>query len=102
MWAEQGDEISLEYAGTNALKGDLVRYEIFGTESCVPMFSFCDTGKKKLDLWCRYGKQTITGMIKDGMSALSRYYLNNFHDGIRQASSFMFIILSIPLSIPSV
>lgn len=25
VWAEQGDEISLEYAGTNALKGDLVR-----------------------------------------------------------------------------
>ncbi|PNY13658.1 phosphatidylinositide phosphatase SAC1-like protein, partial [Trifolium pratense] len=57
LWAEQGDEISLEYAGTNALKGDLVRY----------------------------GKKTLTGIIKDGMSALSRYYLNNFHDGIRQA-----------------
>ncbi|QCE11941.1 inositol-1 [Vigna unguiculata] len=57
LWAEQGDEISLEYAGTHALKGDLVRY----------------------------GKQTMTGMIKDGVSALSRYYLNNFHDGIRQA-----------------
>ncbi|XP_045798204.1 phosphoinositide phosphatase SAC8-like isoform X4 [Trifolium pratense] len=56
LWAEQGDEISLEYAGTNALKGDLVRY----------------------------GKKTLTGIIKDGMSALSRYYLNNFHDGIRQ------------------
>ncbi|OMO97585.1 hypothetical protein COLO4_14511 [Corchorus olitorius] len=56
LWAEQGDEISLEYAGTHALKGDLVRY----------------------------GKQTVAGIIKDGMSALSRYYLNNFHDGIRQ------------------
>lgn len=56
MWAEQGDEISLEYAGTYALKGDLVRY----------------------------GKQTLGGLIKDGMSAISRYYLNNFHDGIRQ------------------
>ncbi|RZB52880.1 Phosphoinositide phosphatase SAC8 [Glycine soja] len=57
VWAEQGDEISLEYARTHALKGDLVRY----------------------------GKQTITRMIKDGVSALSRYYLNNFQDGIRQA-----------------
>ncbi|XP_062166723.1 phosphoinositide phosphatase SAC8 [Alnus glutinosa] len=56
LWAEQGDEISLEYAGTHALKGDLVRY----------------------------GKQTFAGLIKDGMSALSRYYLNNFHDGVRQ------------------
>ncbi|KAK3406844.1 hypothetical protein EUGRSUZ_K02976 [Eucalyptus grandis] len=56
LWAEQGDDISLEYAGTHALKGDLVRY----------------------------GRQTLAGAIKDGMSALSRYYLNNFHDGIRQ------------------
>ncbi|XP_048138005.1 phosphoinositide phosphatase SAC8 isoform X4 [Rhodamnia argentea] len=57
LWAEQGDDISLEYAGTHALKGDLVRY----------------------------GRQTLAGTIRDGMSALSRYYLNNFHDGIRQA-----------------
>ncbi|KAF5199854.1 Phosphoinositide phosphatase sac8 [Thalictrum thalictroides] len=56
LWAEHGDEISLEYAGTGALKGDLVRF----------------------------GRQTLSGLIKDGMSALSRYYLNNFHDGIRQ------------------
>ncbi|CAN1277059.1 Phosphoinositide phosphatase SAC8 [Linum perenne] len=56
LWAEQGDEISLGYAGTHALKGDLVRY----------------------------GKQTFGGMIRDGMSALSRYYLNNFQDGVRQ------------------
>ncbi|XP_065852849.1 phosphoinositide phosphatase SAC8 isoform X2 [Euphorbia lathyris] len=56
LWAEQGDEISLEYAGTHALKGDLVRY----------------------------GKQTFGGIIKDGISAVSRYYLNNFQDGIRQ------------------
>ncbi|XP_038905244.1 phosphoinositide phosphatase SAC8 isoform X2 [Benincasa hispida] len=56
LWAEQGDEISLQYAGTHALKGDLVRY----------------------------GKQTFSGVIKDGMSAITRYYLNNFHDGVRQ------------------
>lgn len=56
LWADQGDEISLEYSGTLALKGDLVRF----------------------------GRQTLSGLIKDGMSALSRYYRNNFHDGIRQ------------------
>lgn len=56
LWLDQGDEISLEYSGTHALKGDLVRY----------------------------GKQTMVGLIKDGMSALSRYYLNNFQDGLRQ------------------
>jgi len=56
LWIEHGDELSLEYAGSYALKGDLVRY----------------------------GRQTLPGLIKDGMSALSRYYLNNFHDGVRQ------------------
>lgn len=56
LWVDHGDEISLEYAGTHALKGDLVRY----------------------------GRQTISGLIKDGMSSLARYYLNNFQDGIRQ------------------
>lgn len=35
---------------------------------------------------CRYGKQTFSGVIKDGMSAITRYYLNNFHDGVRQVS----------------
>ncbi|XP_060176403.1 phosphoinositide phosphatase SAC8 isoform X2 [Lycium barbarum] len=56
MWVEQGDEISLEYSGTHALKRDLVKY----------------------------GKQTMTGLIQDGMSAISRYFLNNFQDGLRQ------------------
>ncbi|KAF9665218.1 hypothetical protein SADUNF_Sadunf16G0099700 [Salix dunnii] len=64
LWAEQGDEVSLEYAGTHALKGDLVRY----------------------------GRQTIGGIIKDGMSALSRYYLNNFQDGVRQASCLLYLL----------
>ncbi|KAK8960223.1 Phosphoinositide phosphatase SAC8 [Platanthera guangdongensis] len=56
LWAVHGDEISLEYAGTHALKGDLVRY----------------------------GRQTVAGLIQDGITALSRYYLNNFQDGLRQ------------------
>ncbi|KAK1321287.1 Phosphoinositide phosphatase SAC8 [Acorus calamus] len=56
VWVDHGDEISLEYSGTHALKRDLVRF----------------------------GRQTMSGLIKDGMSALSRYYLNNFQDGIRQ------------------
>ncbi|XP_043726172.1 phosphoinositide phosphatase SAC8 isoform X1 [Telopea speciosissima] len=56
IWVEQGDEISLEYSGTHAMKSDFVRF----------------------------GRQTLLGLIKDGMTGLSRYYLNNFHDGIRQ------------------
>ncbi|KAK6245085.1 hypothetical protein QUC31_011494 [Theobroma cacao] len=70
LWAEQGDEISLEYAGTHALKGDLVRF----------------------------GKQTVAGLLKDGMSALSRYYLNNFHDGIRQACCLFSLNFFLPIN----
>lgn len=56
LWVNLGDEISLEYTGTHALKRDLVRH----------------------------GKQTLGGLISDGVSAISRYYLNNFQDGVRQ------------------
>ncbi|KAK4416886.1 Phosphoinositide phosphatase SAC6, partial [Sesamum alatum] len=56
LWANHGDDISIQYAGTPALKGDFVRL----------------------------GKRTIQGMLKDGWSAIMRYYLNNFYDGTKQ------------------
>ncbi|KAJ8647170.1 hypothetical protein MRB53_000193 [Persea americana] len=56
LWANHGDDISLQYAGTPALKRDLVRY----------------------------GKQTVPGILMDGWNAMSRYYLNNFCDGTKQ------------------
>ncbi|XP_057530364.1 phosphoinositide phosphatase SAC6-like isoform X3 [Amaranthus tricolor] len=56
LWANHGDDVSIQYSGTPALKGDFVR--------------------------C--GKRTIEGILKDGFNALARYYLNNFCDGTRQ------------------
>eukprot|EP00249_Psilotum_nudum_P015656 c25451_g1_i1 orf=164-1942(+) len=56
LWADHGDNISIQYSGTGALKGDYVRY----------------------------GKRTINGFLKDGYNALARYYYNNLHDGRRQ------------------
>lgn len=56
LWANHGDEISIQYSGTPALKGDFVRY----------------------------GQRTVYGFLKDGYSALTRYYLNNFCDGTKQ------------------
>ena len=54
MWAEQGDEISLEYAGTHALKGDLVRYGTFGSESpvlpCFPSVTLIHPGNN-VQIW---------------------------------------------------
>ncbi|XP_059623332.1 phosphoinositide phosphatase SAC6-like [Cornus florida] len=56
LWANHGDEISIQYSGTPALKGDFVR--------------------------C--GQRTMQGILNDGRNALARYYLNNFCDGTKQ------------------
>ncbi|KMZ76273.1 Phosphoinositide phosphatase SAC6 [Zostera marina] len=56
LWANHGDDISIQYSGTPALKGDFVRY----------------------------GKRTFQGIVNDGCNAMGRYYFNNFADGQRQ------------------
>ncbi|CAA7057000.1 unnamed protein product [Microthlaspi erraticum] len=56
LWANHGDDISIQYSGTPALKGDFVRY----------------------------GQRTVQGVLNDGWNALARYYLNNFADGTKQ------------------
>ncbi|TRY69034.1 hypothetical protein TCAL_01419 [Tigriopus californicus] len=58
IWANNGDVISRQYAGTNALKSDFTRT----------------------------GERNISGMMKDGMNSASRYYLNQFRDAYRQAT----------------
>ncbi|OWA53913.1 Phosphatidylinositide phosphatase SAC2 [Hypsibius exemplaris] len=58
MWANNGDVISRQYAGTSALKGDITR-----------------TGERKL-----------AGLMKDGYTSANRYYLNQFKDAYRQAA----------------
>ncbi|KAH8360019.1 hypothetical protein KR093_010212 [Drosophila rubida] len=56
LWANNGDIISRQYAGTNALKGDYTR-----------------TGERK-----------ISGMMKDGMNSANRYFIQKFADSFRQ------------------
>ncbi|PNX96921.1 phosphatidylinositide phosphatase SAC1-like protein, partial [Trifolium pratense] len=56
VWANHGDDISIQYSGTPALKGDFTRF----------------------------GHRTIQGIVNDGFNALQRYYLNNFADGTKQ------------------
>jgi hypothetical protein len=58
MWADNGDLLSKQYAGTGALKSDFTRT----------------------------GKRSLYGMTKDGINSLHRYYLNNFQDGFRQVN----------------
>uniref|UniRef100_A0A2P2I941 Phosphatidylinositide phosphatase SAC2-like n=1 Tax=Hirondellea gigas TaxID=1518452 RepID=A0A2P2I941_9CRUS len=58
MWANNGDALSRQYAGTQALKGDFTR-----------------TGERKL-----------SSLMKDGMNSANRYYMNRFRDAYRQAT----------------
>ena len=55
LWANNGDALSRQYAGTNALKGDFTRT----------------------------GERNLSGLMKDGMNSASRYYLNQFRDAYR-------------------
>ncbi|XP_055614835.1 phosphatidylinositide phosphatase SAC2 isoform X2 [Toxorhynchites rutilus septentrionalis] len=57
LWANNGDIISRQYAGTNALKGDYTR-----------------TGERK-----------ISGIMKDGMNSANRYFIQHFADSFRQS-----------------
>ncbi|KAG3101235.1 hypothetical protein PI125_g14516 [Phytophthora idaei] len=57
-WADNADYVSRMYAGTGALKTDFTRT----------------------------GRRTIAGTLQDGVNSVTRYYLNNFSDGIRQDS----------------
>ena len=34
----------------------------------------------------RTGKRTVWGLLKDGVNATYRYYINNFYDGFRQVA----------------
>ena len=56
LWANHGDDISRQYAGTGALKSGFTRT----------------------------GKRTYGGLVDDGVKSLTRYYLNNFCDGRKQ------------------
>eukprot|EP00118_Oscarella_pearsei_P022903 m.268483 g.268483 ORF g.268483 m.268483 type:complete len:347 (+) comp40530_c0_seq1:1643-2683(+) len=56
MWANNGDAISRQYAGTDALKGD----------------------------YTRTGERGFAGLVKDGVKSANRFYVNLFRDKYRQ------------------
>lgn len=56
LWADHGDSVSREYAGTGALKSGFTRT----------------------------GRRTLDGFLDDGIKSVMRYYLNNFEDGRKQ------------------
>ncbi|KAG1660814.1 hypothetical protein FOA52_010239 [Chlamydomonas sp. UWO 241] len=56
LWADHGDAVSTQYAGTGAMKS----------------------------MYTRTGKRTMGGIVDDGYKAVARFYLNNFQDGKKQ------------------
>lgn len=56
VWADNADAVSKTYSGTGALKTDFTRT----------------------------GERTRAGMLQDGKNSITRYFKNNFLDGIRQ------------------
>lgn len=67
-WADNADYVSKMYAGTGALKTDFTRT----------------------------GKRTVSGAIQDGVNSVTRYYLNNFSDGIRQDAYDLLVANFVP------
>lgn len=63
IWADNADALSIQYAGTPALKTDFTRT----------------------------GQRTHTGMLKDGFNSLTRYVSNNYLDGYRQDAIGLFL-----------
>jgi len=63
IWADNADFVSLEYAGTGALKTD----------------------------YTRTGQRSTRGLLQDGYNSALRYILNNFYDGHRQDAIDVFL-----------
>jgi hypothetical protein len=63
VWADNGDILSKQYAGTGALKSDFTRT----------------------------GQRTVYGAMRDGVNSLYRYLINNFYDGSKQVSRFVYL-----------
>ncbi|XP_064641068.1 phosphatidylinositol-3-phosphatase SAC1-like [Lineus longissimus] len=63
IWADNADAVSVQYAGTGALKTDFTRL----------------------------GKRTKFGLLQDGWNSALRYFKNNFSDGFRQDSIDLFL-----------
>lgn len=62
-WADNADALSVQYAGTPALKTDFTRT----------------------------GQRTHTGAFVDGINSLTRYFANNFFDDYRQDAIDLFL-----------
>ncbi|CAG8478538.1 5695_t:CDS:10 [Ambispora leptoticha] len=68
VWANNGDSISREYAGTSALKGDFTSL------------------MRNHHFFIIEGKRNLQGLVNDASNSLARMYQNTFKDFLRQAT----------------
>uniref|UniRef100_A0A6B2KZX6 SAC domain-containing protein n=1 Tax=Arcella intermedia TaxID=1963864 RepID=A0A6B2KZX6_9EUKA len=68
VWADNGDALSIAYAGTGAMRSDHTRT----------------------------GKTTTKGLLNDALGAVTRYYINNFEDGKNQDAIDLVTLKKIP------
>ncbi|EFJ18749.1 hypothetical protein SELMODRAFT_112442, partial [Selaginella moellendorffii] len=77
--------------GRKALESQLQQLGVFKSSETIRSSSAFDKKFKNYNMqnalkgdFVRYGKPTVFGLIPDGFNALTRYFFNNFTDGIRQ------------------
>jgi hypothetical protein len=69
-WANNGDTLSLQYAGTRAIRSDHTRT----------------------------GTLTLYGLLNDGINSVTRYYINNYEDGRNQDALDLVVSKRLPLN----
>jgi hypothetical protein len=75
LWANNGDAISRQYAGTNALKVLIYFYTLLvWLKISIFQGDYTRTGERK-----------FSGLMKDSVNSASRYYQGRFRDAERQA-----------------
>lgn len=91
IWANNGDALSRQYAGTAALKGDFTRTGHFTwsltflrRDIIKEILNARQWHSARLNRITISGERRFAGLMKDGYNSASRYYLNQFKDAYRQ------------------
>jgi hypothetical protein len=85
LWSQNGDKISMLYAGTRYPAAIVVRYNCGGYYLILLLLTLFDLLHRALKQdYVRQGRRTLRGIAKDAVNSAIRYYLNIFEDTRRQ------------------
>lgn len=85
-WANNGDAVSQQYAGTCALKGDFTRTGRRRMRGLGIPKNKIETRSVLITLPPLTSLFSLLGKLNDGVNSMTRYVINNFYDGLRQVS----------------